>query len=75
MLWGTINTLQLIVLVTLFNLNFPSNCIAMFNIVADISQFSLIPTSQIVNKLFTFDNSTAVNDNFAAMGYSATPIL
>ena len=45
MLWGTINTLQLIVLATLFNLSFPDNCIVMFNIVADISQFSLIPTT------------------------------
>ena len=66
----TINTLQLIVLGTLFNLNFPSNCVVLFNIIADISQLSLVPTTQIVNKLFTFDNSTAVNDNFPAMGYS-----
>jgi hypothetical protein len=37
MLWGTVNTLQLIVLGALFNLNFPSNCIALFNVLADIS--------------------------------------
>ena len=75
MLWGTINTLQLIVMTTLFNLNFPDNCIVMFNIVADISQFSLVPTTSIVNRLFTFGPSEAVNDNFEAMGYSTTSIL
>jgi hypothetical protein len=69
MLWGTINTLQLIVLSTLFSLNFPANCIVLFNIVADISQFSIIPTATIVNRLFTFDSSEPVNENFSAMGY------
>ena len=64
MLWGTINTLQLIVLSTLFTLNFPDNCIVLFNIVADISQFSLIPTSTIVNRLYSFEDSDPVNDNF-----------
>jgi len=75
MLWGTINTLQLIVMTTLFNLNFPDNCIVMFNIVAEISQFSLVPTTAIVNGFFTFAPSQPVNDNFEAMGYSTTSIL
>ena len=75
MLWGTINTLQLIVMTTLFNLNFPANCIVMFNIVADISQFQVVPTTAIVNRMFSFAPSEPVNDNFNAMGYSSTSIL
>ena len=75
MLWGTINTLQMIVIASLFNLSFPDTCIVLFNIIADISQFSLIPTAQIVSDLFTFEDSNPVNDNFAAMGYQVTPFL
>ena len=75
MLWGTINTLQMIVIASLLNLSFPANCIVLFNIVADISQFSLIPTAQMINDLFTFEDSNPVNDNFAAMGFSFTPLL
>jgi hypothetical protein len=33
MLWGTINTLQLIVLVTLLNLNFPDNALFLFKLI------------------------------------------
>jgi len=46
----------------------------MFNIVADISQFSLIPTSQIVKRL-NFEESSPINSNFNAMGYAGTPIM
>jgi hypothetical protein len=34
MLWGTINTLQLIVMVTLFNLNYPKNAMFTFKLIA-----------------------------------------
>jgi hypothetical protein len=42
MLWGTINTLQLIVLVTLFNLTFPDNALYLFKLISQISRFNLI---------------------------------
>ena len=54
MLWGTINTLQLIVLVTLFNLNYPNNAMFMFGLISQISSFNIVPVSTIVNDLFTF---------------------
>jgi hypothetical protein len=34
MLWGTINTLQLIILVTVFNLSFPDNAMFTFKLIA-----------------------------------------
>jgi hypothetical protein len=55
MLWGTINTMQLIILVTLFNLKFPQNAIYTFNLIAIISKFNLIPVDQIMNMIFSFD--------------------
>jgi hypothetical protein len=57
MLWGTINTLQLIVLVTLFNLSYPENAIFTFRLIAKITKFSIIPVDKIINAMFTFDES------------------
>ena len=57
MLWGTINTLQLIVLVTLFNLSYPENAIFTFRLIAKITRFSIIPVDKIINTMFTFDES------------------
>jgi hypothetical protein len=34
MLWGTINTLQLIMMVTLFNLSFPDNAMFTFKLIS-----------------------------------------
>jgi hypothetical protein len=57
MLWGTINTLQVIVLVTLFNLSYPDNAMFAFKLIAKITRFSIIPVDKIINAMFTFDES------------------
>ena len=44
MLWGMINTLQLIVLVYLFNINYSFNLMTMFQMIFQISSFAIIPT-------------------------------
>jgi hypothetical protein len=76
MLWGTINTLQLIVLVTLFNLSYPDNAMFAFKLIAKITRFSIIPVDKIINAMFTFDESLhPINYNFKMMGYETTNIL
>ena len=40
-----------------------------------ISSFSVIPTSFIVSQMFTFSETSPVNDNFAVMGYTSTFFL
>lgn len=75
MLWGTINTLQLIVLVTLFNVSFPENALFFFKLIAQITRFNLIPMDQLINNWFTFSESVVINDNFETMGYSSCNIL
>lgn len=75
MLWGTINTLQLIVLVTLFNVTFPDTALFLFKLIAQITRFNLIPMDQLINGIFTFTPTSAINDNFETMGYSTTNSL
>ena len=75
MLWGTINTLQLIVMATLFNLNFPDNAQTTFKMIAYISSFNIIPTDDIVNELFQFESGNIINDNFLTMGYESSNII
>ena len=40
-----------------------------------ISSFSVIPTTIIVYKLFTFSDTTPINNNFEVMGYTSTSFL
>jgi hypothetical protein len=75
MLWGTINTLQLIVLATLFNLDFPYPALFTFKLIAQITRFSLVPVDKIINWMFKFTDSTPITDNFIAMGYDTNNIL
>ncbi len=79
MLWGTINTMQLIVLVTLFNLTFPDNAMYLFKLIAQISRFNLIPIDHLVNSWFKFtaeaEDRIVINDNFRSMGYDSSNLL
>ena len=75
MLWGTINTLQLIVLVTLFNIVFPDNALFLFKMIATITRFNLIPMDQFINKMFSFEESKSINENFDTMGYETCNLL
>ena len=79
MLWGTINTMQLIVLVTLFNLTFPDNAMYLFKLIAQISRFNLVPIDHIVNSWFRFttvaEERIIINENFKSMGYDSSNLL
>ena len=56
-LWGMVNTLQLIVHIPLFSLNFPMNVNLLFQIMFDITNFSFINTEKIEKKMFNFTSS------------------
>jgi hypothetical protein len=77
MLWGTINTMQLIMMVTLFNLSFPDNAMFTFKFISFITRFNLIPLDKVINSMFSFDDNKAepINYNFEMMGYDQTSIL
>ena len=49
------------------SINFPDNAFFVYSVIIDISQFNILPTSEIERKLFSFsstDSTTPYNDNF-----------
>jgi hypothetical protein len=73
-----INTLQLIVHLPLFSINFPPNVIAFFKALINIVTFDFYNLNPKLEALFTLpsDSSyTAFNDRFDFMGYSTTNSL
>ena len=77
LLWGMVNTLQLIIHLPLLAVYFPQNCQLFFTFITDIVNFSLIPTDKIMDKMFQFKNSTEqeMNQSFKGLGYKSANIL
>jgi hypothetical protein len=63
-LWGMINALQLIVNVPLFTLNMPANASYFFNLLVNIMNFNVIPTSQIESYFYNMVDSSPLNSAF-----------
>jgi hypothetical protein len=55
MLWGMINTMQLMVILTLFNVPHPDSVIQMTKLITQVTRFNLIPTDLILGQVLTFD--------------------
>jgi len=53
LLWGIINSLQIIFLTTLFNVNIPSNARVMFSYLMSFSQMDLLPIELLSEKMFS----------------------
>ena len=77
LLWGMVNTLQLIIHMPLLQVYFPPNCEYFFTFIVDIVSFSLIPIDKILNKVFAFKNVTsdAMSQSFKGLGYKSANIL
>jgi hypothetical protein len=71
-LWGMINTLQLMVIVPLFNLSFASNSMFFFHFIASVTRFNVVPAEDLIKRYLNFDpaESKPLNENFEAMGYN-----
>lgn len=69
MLWGLINTLQLIAHMPMFAINFPANAKLLFLLINQVSTFDILPVEDIQNGMFNFDQieETPFNDNFDEM--------
>ena len=79
LIWGMINSLQLIVLITLFNFPYPSVLLFVFRLSAEIIRFNILPTGWLIDKLFSFSpedpERVIVTSNFEMMGYDSTNIV
>lgn len=45
LLWGMINTVQIIIYMPLMNVDFPPNAVFFYSFITDIAQFNIIPAS------------------------------
>lgn len=72
-LWGMINVMQLIVHMSQFNVQFPSNALFFYNLITSISNFDIVPQS-VKDKLLSFGkaldgdaDSRSILDNLGSM--------
>ena len=52
--WGAMNVLQLIINISMMNVNLPANVYFVFKVLNDIVQFNIIPTDKLIDLMFTF---------------------
>jgi len=67
-LWGMINTLQILTHVGLFSLNFPANVFLVLKVFMDVANFDLVPVSDIEESMFQFEDTGPHTKNFGEMG-------
>lgn len=76
-MWSMMNTLQILVHMSLLNVTYPSNAQMVCSAIVDIVNFKLIPTNKILAKFMTFSNSASsrMNPNMSGLGINSTNIL
>mmetsp|Transcript_15184 Transcript_15184/g.14770 ORF Transcript_15184/g.14770 Transcript_15184/m.14770 type:complete len:173 (-) Transcript_15184:23-541(-) len=72
MLWGAINALQIIVVMPLFNLDFPSNAYIVFELLAKSVFFDYLPQDKVYFFIDFSNNSASYNQQFEFMGFDTT---
>ena len=53
-LWGLINTLQMIVIIVLFNVHFPFNCATILIDIMQMANLDLLSVDQYTAEIFNF---------------------
>jgi hypothetical protein len=51
LLWGMVNTLQLVIHMNMLSIIVPANAQYFFTFIVDIVNFKIIPTKDIINKI------------------------
>lgn len=83
LLWGMVNTLQLVIHMNMLTVLIPANVQFFFSFIVNIVNFKVVPTDTIINTIFSFkeefsSNSTAkgeVSPEFKSSGYTSTNLL
>lgn len=57
LLWGMVNTLQLVIHMNMLSVMMPANVQFFFSFIVNIVNFKIIPTKDIINKIFGFKES------------------
>lgn len=75
-LWGIINSLQLIVLTVLYNLNMPDLCFKMLVEIMKLTNLDLIDVEPVLVMIFgEFHETDPFNEKFGNAGYDSTNFI
>ena len=69
MLWGMINTVQIIVLTPLLNVRFAANGKMFFSTLISMANFDIFPCDMMYNWLLSFEDVPMDKTNFIEMGF------
>ncbi|TNV87834.1 hypothetical protein FGO68_gene14781 [Halteria grandinella] len=77
LLWGMVNTLQLIIHMNMLSVIMPANVQLFFSLIVNIVQFKIVPTDKIISTLFGIKQEfkSKVSPEFQQTGYGTTNIL
>ncbi|CDW73828.1 UNKNOWN [Stylonychia lemnae] len=79
MLWGMINSFQLITHLPLMTVNTPANVALFYNFILDVSNFQFFDVEDINSIIFDYNpddvDDQAFNPYFDRMGYSSTNLI
>ena len=62
-----INSLQLMIYIALFSLNFPLNVSTLHSLIISITMFDVLPSSKLGKYLFHFDNELDDEEAFSTV--------
>lgn len=71
-LWGLVNSLQVMVLVVLFELHLPMLIYSTLISIMQLTNLSLIDTDEAIEDMFSFQPTEALNERFDEAGYGST---
>jgi len=72
LLWGLINSLQLIVVMPLFQVFIPSNASFLLSVIMDIANLNVLLTDDIYGEMFNFTQTEPYRENFGFAGYETS---
>ena len=75
MLWGAINTLQVIMYTVLFSIAMPVNCYGILISIMEVTNLDLVNSRNIVDKVITLNDLPAFSFLYEAAGYGSTSFI
>ena len=76
LVWGTVNTLQIIVYLPLLTVYSPANASYMFAMLGEIASFQLFDPTDFYSLMLKFDETdVAYNEKFDLLGFNSRNII
>jgi len=75
MLWGLVNSLQIIVYIGLFSTQTPANAQILFELIGEIMNMDLFSVANLFKKHLEFVNEEAFNEKFNNMGLGSLNLV